>query len=158
MGYYEKVLLKAYPHLTGIIGDMDRLVRKKAFTSHASCYGCLKLSEGILSIMDKKERLIGLKLRLDGILKNYTVEEKWLLENRYFRRSECLKTLLSEVRVDFSLRTYYRKQQRVFAKFCKSLDFRGMCESWFIDNYFDIEWLKSLYYRVKRAHCDKRAA
>lgn len=149
MNYYEKVLLYSYPHLQNIIADMDKLVCQKAYSSFANSFSCLDLSEKIIKIIDRKNRLIDLKLKLDDIFKNYTLEEKWLLEHKYFKRKKYIKKLIAKVKINYSIRTYFRKQNRLIEKFSKSLIVSGMSERWFLNNYSDINWFSSLYNRMK---------
>jgi hypothetical protein len=149
MCYFEKVLLYSYPHLTNIIGDMDKLVCQKAYCSFSNNVSCLDLSEKIIRIIDKKDRLIDLKLKLDEIFKNFSVEEMLLLEQKFFKRKAVLKKLIEKFTIKYSLRTYFRKQNRLLEKFSKSLNKNGMNEKWFLDKYGDIDWFKCLYSRLK---------
>jgi len=149
MCYFENVLLYSYPHLTNIISDMDKLVYQKAYSSVSNNISCLDLSEKIIKIIDKKDRLINLKIKLDEIFKNYSNEELLLLEQKYFKRKAVLKKLLEKFTINYSLRTYFRKQNRLLEKFSKSLNINGLSESWFLDKYGDIDWFNSLYSRLK---------
>ena len=149
MCYYEKVLLLSYPHLANIIDDMDKLVCQKAYSSFTNNISCLDLSEKIITIIDKKDRLIDLKIKLDEIFKNFSIEELWLLEQKYFKRKSVLKKLSGKITIQYTLRTYFRKQNRLLEKFSKSLCHKGMIESWFLERYGDIEWFNSLYSRLK---------
>ena len=155
MCYFEKVLLYSFPHLKNIIGDMDKLVCQKAYSSFSNNVSCLDLSEKIIKIIDRKDRLIDLKMKLDEIFKGFTQEEMLLLEQKYFKRKIYIKKLTEKISIKYSLRTYFRKQNRLLEKLSKSLRNTGMSESWFLDKYGDIDWFNCLYTRLKNDEKNK---
>lgn len=144
---FVKVLLYTYPHLESIIGDIDKLVCLKAYTSFGT--SCERAAEKIIDTIDKKRRLLNLKVVLDDLILKLNDEEKWLLEHKYFRRRKFIKKYLGCTTVTFSERTYFRKQNRLLSKLSWLLSLKGMSEEWFLDNYSDIDWFSSFYKRIK---------
>ncbi len=104
-----------------------------------------KLSEYLAEEIIGKGLLEELKKTLDGVLQRLTEEERFLLELRYFRRRSRLKGYCQNYAEAFgSVRNYYRRQEKLLAKFGAYLGGAGLTEEKFFREYSRFDGLMSI--------------
>lgn len=145
---HQKVLLYVYPRLDKFIKDIDFLVESRAYASIDSRKNTESLANEIISLINVKDKFLDLKIVLEKIFTKFTFEETYLLEYKYFRRSEVLNSLYANYACDFTERTYFRKQNKVLKKFTEALISRGMSEEWFLQEYKDINFMMVTYKKI----------
>lgn len=143
MNYYQKTILYAYPNLHRFINGLDDLIEKRAVNSFYDLTSCESQVEKILSLMESKNLLIELKLKIDEILCTFTPDEIMCFEYKYFKR----KTKSYFEGFDTQGRSYFRKQIRLLNKFSKILLRKGLDEKWF-SKYLKISFISTVYDRV----------
>ncbi len=144
MAYYQKVLLYAYPHLTGLANQIDELVLKRALGSFSNFTSCEKQAELIIDMTWQKSNLLALKVRLDEIFSRLNEYELTLLEYKYFKR----KSKDSFTGFDTTSRQYFRNQIKLIDKISAIFEKVGMTEKWFNENYLQIDFMRLLLARV----------
>ena len=144
MAYYQKVLLYAYPHLTGLANQIDELVLKRALSSFSNFTSCEKQTEMMIDMSWQKVNLLALKVRLDEIFSQLTENEMMLLEYKYFKRKS--KEYFADF--DSTSRAYFRNQLKLIDKISSLLERAGMTEKWFNENYLQIDFMRLLLARV----------
>ena len=146
-GAYQKTVLYIYPHIKKMAAALSTSLQTQAVLSYRAKESAEKVVERLL-IYDFQQRfLLQTAERIARILKEFTAEELFLLEYRYFRRKKILRAY-EEHPFLMSLRTFYRRQNAVLKKFSAVLRREGMDEKWFADNFTDMDWVMTVYKKV----------
>ncbi len=143
MYHYQKTILYVYPNLTRYIDGIDDLVEKAAINSFYDLTPCEIQSNKILRLIEKKQALIELKLKIDEVLKGFSDEEMKYFEYKYFKRKP--KSYFENF--DTQGRNYFRKQLRLLVKFSSALNRCGIDEDNF-KKYLEIGFVSNVYERV----------
>ena len=146
-GAYEKTLLYLYPHLDGMSAALDTSLRTQAILSYRKQEGAEALVERLLLADFQSRFLCAAREALDELFKEFSREEMFMLEYRYFRRKRVMRAY-EDMPVRMSLRTFYRRQRRVLQKFSAALRQRGMDEGWFLENFSSMDWAMRVYAKV----------
>ena len=97
----------------------------------------------------------------DAVWKKLTKEEKYLLEYKYFRRKRMLEGEFAGMKLDFSERTYFRRQIRLSAKLNGLFALHGLGEAWFEKNLRGVPYIAAALERMREGgkgeFSDKRA-
>ena len=147
---FAKTILAAYAYLSKTVSQIDKLVYRRALYSHAAdYYGFCNADRQIVYIVgliNKKNKLINLKLLTDEVFVNMTSENRTLLFDRYVLRLNSVK---SAKKLNVSSRTYYRKLDKAEVTFAKECLLRGIDDKVFCQDYLDQSWLKNLYDKIE---------
>ena len=152
MCYYEKTLLVSYTTLESVVEELEGLVMAKALASFSSRDSCERQAEKILSLIEKKSKLIELKQKLDEVFVLMSSESLELISYKYF------KTESERPDFDHTSRKYFRKQIKALKEFSQKLLKAGMTEEWFKNKFLDISFLNSIYSRMKKNESKEHAA
>lgn len=150
-GAYEKTLLYLYPHLDKMSAALDTSLRTQAVLSYRKREGAEALVERLLLADFQSRFLLSTREALDEILREFTREELFVIEYRYFRRKKFMRAYESDP-VKMSLRTFYRCQHRVLQKFSAALRRREMDEKWFLEHFSRMDWAMRVYAKVCAGH------
>lgn len=145
---YQKTLLYIYPYLGKIARATERSADVKAALSYREA-DTEKAAERILEEIATSRFLDGLKREMSEILKEFTEEEAWIMEYKFFRRKKKLEEFPAELFHSLSERTVYRRQGELLKKFAAKLLGRGLDEAWFRENLLELDWAEEIYDVVK---------
>lgn len=145
---YQKVLLYAYPKLGRVAEDIGQIVRAKAL---ASCFGrdsARVCAEKMIQYNFLRDQLLFLKGEMDALFAELCREERFLLEYKYFRRKQELAQY-ADLRLQYSERTYYRRQQKL-ARTVNALFLRkGLSEQWFFEAFSRVPFFMAALEKVR---------
>lgn len=153
---WTRTILLSFNSLEVTAAAIDMLVRNKAINTHSFCFDrpyettYNQLTE-LIALIDKKSRLINLKLITETAIEKLDLRSAQILSLRYFEQKtpeEIVKLLY------VSMRTYYRCLHSAIEKFSRTLLSMGYGDDWFQKDYFDQSWLKNKYLAVKKSGCD----
>ncbi len=110
---YIKAILYAYPTMDEIGEAVGASADNKALLSYKDPRGAEDVAVDILKEIAARRALKELSCLVEGLLKDCSAEELFLLEYKYFRRKQFMK---EAVPVSCTRRTYFRKQDRLLKK------------------------------------------
>ncbi len=158
---YQKVMLYAYPKLKRWTEDIGQMIRAKACASYRGRETAESCVEKLLEYQYAQNCFQSLKADLDTIFGALTEEELYLLEYKYFRRKKVLQSKFCDFRVDYSERTYFRRQKRLEIKLNALFLQRGMDIAWFERTLKPIPCMAAALEKIQsqgeREFVDKRA-
>lgn len=141
-----KVLLYVYPRLGEISKAVSVSIENRAVLSFRSPENTLGLCERIAEdiflrmALDEAEEAIG------RAVERLTEEERGLYEYKYLRAKKNAGTIPDE---DYSLRTYYRKQNAVLKKVAALLEADGWSDKRFFDAFSNCPFMMRALRAVK---------
>lgn len=146
--------------MDGIVESIAHSVYNRAVMSinyHKSSY------DEYFIIMERillKDKLLLIKSKMDFIVNKLTFNERYLLEYKYFRRKKILSTIYGSCKLDYSERTYFRKQNELLSKLKSLFDIHGLTFSYIITNLSDCDFFIRMYNKIvsgnERAIVSKR--
>lgn len=145
---YQKVLLYAYPKLGRVAEDIGQIVLAKARASVMGKETALSCAEKLIGYNFLREQLLFLQGELDGLCAELTREERFLLEYKYFRRRRELAAY-ADLRLQYSERTYFRRQQRLARTVNALLLRRGLSEEWFFEAFSGVPFFMAALENVR---------
>lgn len=146
---YEKTLLYVYPHLKKMATIIQKNICNAAIASYFSQEAVEIYVQRLLCCERQSYFLLHIKRELSLILKDFSLRELYVLEQRYFRRKKFLREYKNNhLFKNFPMRSFYRYQHTVLKKFEKALRLRNMDEQWFKDNFSDIDCVMTVYKKV----------
>lgn len=143
---HAKAILYVYPMLGALSEAAGTAAENKALLSYRSKYGAMHDLEAVAEEIFLAERLDALKAVVDKILDKLNLEERFLLEYRYFRRKKILKTF-GEI-LPCSERGYFRKQERLLQKVTFLLAAEGVTKDYFLEAFASSVCLMKIYRAV----------
>lgn len=151
---YAEVILRAYPHLEKIAGEIREGLIKFACKTFAMKGGALKQAEELIDKIYEMRRLENLKWICDKVLERMSAEEIELFKYKYFGNRAIDG-------FDYTSRSYFRKQNRALKHFHQLLGYVGLDEKRFYSDYGDVHVIKSTKAKIKEkcyhARCEKTA-
>ena len=158
---YQELILFLYPRLGRAAEDIGEVVEAKALASVSGRECAERCAERLLAYLHMRDCFLAVKAAVEEVAAALTEEERYLLEYKYFRRKPNLEGEFAGTGLRCSLRTYYRKQERL-ARRVNALFLRaGLTEAWFAANLAGLPFFASALrcLRARRgALVDKRAA
>ena len=158
---YQELILFLYPRLGRAAEDIGEVVEAKALASVSGRECAERCAERLLAYLHMRDCFLTVKAAVEEVAAALTEEERYLLEYKYFRRKPNLEGEFAGTGLRCSLRTYYRKQERL-ARRVNALFLRaGLTEAWFAANLAGLPFFASALrcLRARRgALVDKRAA
>lgn len=145
---YEKTLLYAYPYLGRMSEAIGRETEVKAALSYRR-ENTERVVEELLDGIFQREILQEIGRKIGEILKEFSKEERYLLEYKFFRRKRKLIAYGEDVLSQLSERTIYRRQKEILKKFSALSAIRGINERWFSENLLPMDWMEAIYRRVE---------
>ena len=142
---FSKTLLNVYNYLETITKAIEKLVNASVVNT---CYRCgyrnstIEQSNKLIDILDKKQKLINLKVICENALLELDDEDKKILCLYYFDnlKAEKIASLF-----DICSRTVFRKKQKAIQNFSFRLLANGYDLDYFKKRYGDEKWLSDLY-------------
>ena len=111
-----------------IICEIDNCVEKRCFSSYYDNRPVDVIFSEIADLIERKNKLIGLKKKIDLVFSLLSEEEIDLLNCKYFGKKPKNPFL-------FSMRTYFRKQKRLFLKLDEYFSFIGINDEKFFSDF-----------------------
>lgn len=134
---YAKVILTAYPYLDDAILNMEKQIDKRCKLSFYSSKPCQDYAEKIANLIESKQKLVDLKDKITLVLSRLDGLDLSLIKYKYFNNG-----LIGDF--NCSLRQYFRMQKKAIESFSELLSFINITEDYFIKNYADIPYIKSI--------------
>ena len=152
---YAKAILYSYTNLEKLCDAIDEQVEQRALSSIDDFSSALEQYNKILSCTAQKDLIIDLKIVVELILQKFSVEDRELIEYKYFKK----KLPQNVDRTAFKTRAYYRKQIRLLERFAQKLPLYGIDEQYFERKYLQIDFFKQLLRKVEEieVQCSKNA-
>ncbi len=145
---WVKTLLYIYKYLDRITDGIDKMVEKKAMSSfyYGNCHQCdngtMTIVNKIISMIERKKRLINIKVLVDKCLLACEKEGAEILIERFIDDDSA--EIVAERR-DMNIRTFFRRQDRAESDFYSQMVRMGYDveklevyleeEGWIIDVY-----------------------
>ena len=123
-----KIILSSLENFDRVIFAIEEEIDERCLRSYDFRTPSSLFAEEILNLIDRKERLILLKKKVDKVISLLSSEEKDLLYCKY-----C--GILPDKPFGFSLRTYFRKQVKLFEKLDEYLSFIGISDERFKEEF-----------------------
>lgn len=142
---YIKTALYVFPALKAAAKEVSEHVQRKACLSYGDRLSCEALTEYLLEQIDTKERLETLFYTIGSALDKLSVEEKFLLQVRYFGGKNKVISAYSDEEIHKifgSRRSYYRKQEKLVKKIGEKFARNGLSEESFYREYGSIELVR----------------
>lgn len=144
---YCKTVLYLYPHLSRMAEATKKSVYTQAVLSYRYAGGTEELAERLIELRRQSRTLSETEKEVSEIVSGFSKTEQFVLEYRYFRRKDRLRRF-GESPLPFSLRTFYRRQHSVLARFCGEMRRRGLDGKWFEENFSSMDWAMTVYKKV----------
>ena len=144
-----KIILSSYANFDRAIKAAEKRIRSKSEYSFNDKRPCEKIVEEILDLMCKKNKIIGLKKKVDLVFSTLDHIEKDLLNCKYLDKKPNNKFC-------FSLRTYFRKQAALEKKLDIYFSYVGLNDKDFFEYFKDVPFIlcaKIKVENVKRLKC-----
>ena len=156
-----KALLYCYPMLDRICEGYVQHIKNKAALSHDGRIPTIDLAEYLAKEICEKEKLQALKALLDKLVSRLSLEERLLLDIRYFGKLDRVRRLFAAKRAGlaedsmrdvplWSERTYFRKQKALMNKLCKRLEDYGIDKETFLSEYVSLDGIAPVYSYVEQ--------
>lgn len=150
---WAKTLLSVFGHLDTICGAIDKLVMTHALNSrfvnsrNISTNSTFNVADKILNLTERKKTLINLNIIINSALDciDIKLSKILVLKHRLALKGEEIAELLK-----ISPRTYFRKQNEAYEKFCKCLDRNGYSEEKLLNMLKDEKWITEIYEQNKK--------
>lgn len=152
MENYVKEILFGYPLLKTIEEDYALHIKNKAVLSHNCATSAEKLAEYLAGEILAMRSLENLKRIVENVLDKLSLEERTLIEIRYFGRRKKMRGFLKrrglseqEEGLDWSETTYFRRQRAVGNKVAALLCCAGITEEKYLAEYAQTDIFKKIH-------------
>ena len=145
---WAKTILYVYKYLDNLADAIDRIVEKEAM--HSFYYltnsnidnSVMSVSNRIIALIERKAKLINMKVLTEEVLENCRELNAQLLIERYIDndRSEDIA-----IRHDMPIRTYFRKLIQAEDNFSSLMADRGYDEKRLHEYLKEEKWIKDVY-------------
>ena len=153
---YIKTILYAYPQLTGLEEGYREHISNQAILSHDGRMETEKLMVYLMQETERKAKIAELKKLTERALKKLSLEERLLLDARYFGRSDSVKRIFAAVKAGvakgeyaklkpWTERTYFRRQDKLIKKIAQRLEAVGLTKEVFLKEYADLDGVAEVY-------------
>ncbi|MBQ8320347.1 MAG: hypothetical protein IJX81_05650 [Clostridia bacterium] len=153
---YVKAALFAYPQLGRIGKGYEEHIANKAILSYDGRVATEKLMVYLAGEIQEKRAIERLKALLDKSFVDLSLEERLLLDVRYFGKGNEVKRIFAAIKAGlatpeyaaiplWSERTYFRKQARLLKKIALRLKTQGVDEKEFLENYAQLDGVGHIY-------------
>ena len=144
-----KIILASYKNFDAYIEELDKRIENICVYSHRSNLDCESIAESVFKISARKEKVLDLKQKVDKVFSLLSDEERDLIRLKYF--DEHIDRTF-----DYSLRTYFRKQLRLFEKLDLYFSYIGISDESFFEKFKGDKFFVSAKIKaddVKRIAC-----
>lgn len=157
---YLKVLLYVYPRIDYVNRDIEDLITSKAVASFNYNGKTERQIQQVIQLVTIKNNFLILKDDMGKIIEVLSMEEKYLLEYKYFRRNRVLKGEFKNFKLDYCERTYFRKQTKLLTKLFQIFNREGLTYDWFIKTFSKVAFMMNYLRKVqdceRKTFCEKR--
>ncbi len=158
---HVKVMLFLYTRTGRLIDCIGEIIKAKGMASFSAGQSTEACMEKMIEYAHFRNCLLVLREEMKKIMEKLTKEEKYLLEYKYFRRKRMLEGEFAGMKLDFSERTYFRRQIRLSAKLNGLFALHGLGEAWFEKNLRGVPYIAAALERMREGgkgeFSDKRA-
>lgn len=165
MENYVKEILYGYPLLKTVGEDYEIHIRNKAVLSHGCATSAEKLAEYLAEEIIAMRSLEQLKRTVESILDKLSIDERTLIEIRYFGRRKKMRGFLKRriskgesSNVVWSETTYFRRQRSLGEKVAAMLHFAGITKEKYLTEYAQTDIFKKIHAFVEAGKDKKIAA
>ncbi len=165
MENYVKEILFGYPLLRTIEEDYELHIKNKAVLSHNCATSAEKLAEYLAGEILAMRSLENLKRTVESVLDKLSIEERTLIEIRYFGRRKKMRGFLKrrglasgQEGLEWSETTYFRRQRAVGNKVSALLSFAGITEEKYLAEYANTDIFKKIHAFIAAGKDKKIAA
>jgi hypothetical protein len=147
---YVKEILFGYPLLRTVEEDYQMHIRNKAVLSHNCAMSAEKLAEYLAGEILTMRSLQSLKRTIEEVLDKLSLEERTLIEIRYFGRRKKMRGFLKR-RIskgnsrECSETTYFRRQRALGEKVAAMLHFAGITKEKYLAEYASSDIFKKIH-------------
>ena len=145
---WAKTVLTSYRFLEKVSDAIDRLVETKALNSfymgcnNFSQNNVLEVSESLINLIERKKKLINLKVVCDKSLLSCKEEYAQILIERYIDDDKAKEIAK---RHNLSMRTYFRRLESAEADFSAFLKENGYNENFLAKTLLSEKWIYEIY-------------
>lgn len=165
MENYVKEILFGYPLLKTIEEDYELHIKNKAVLSHNCATSAERLAEYLAGEILAMRSLENLKRTVESVLDKLSLEERTLIEIRYFGRRKKMRGFLkrqglssNQEGLEWSETTYFRRQRAVGNKVAALLSFAGITEERYLAEYADTDIFRKIHAFIAAGKDKKIAA
>ncbi len=165
MENYVKEILYGYPLLKTIEEDYELHIKNKAILSHNCAASAEKMAEYLAGEILAMRSLENLKRTVESVLDKLSLEERTLIEIRYFGRRKKMRGFLKRrglsqdlESMDWSETTYFRRQKAVGNKVGALLRFAGITQEKYLAEYANTDIFKKIHAFIEAGKDKKIAA
>ena len=144
-----KIILSSYSNFQRAIAAADKAIKSKAECSFSDRRPCETIVEEILVLLEKKNKIVRLKKKVDTVFALLDAVEIDLLNCKYLDKKPQNK-------FEFSLRTYFRKQAALEKKLDKYFSYIGINDADFFEEFKSVPFIMGAKIKaenVKRLKC-----
>ena len=138
-----KTLLYSYPSFASVKEGLFRLIEHKAVVSFHNCSKTLEQMNNIIKLNNQIAKVSELEKIVQDLLSDLNTKERMLIEYKFFKRQP-------PIGFDYSSRTYFRAQEKVFKHLLIQMKINKYDHVWFLTNYSDLYFLISKYNSLKK--------
>lgn len=141
---YAKTMLYAYPYVDTMVKRIDDKILKKALGSMFDTSPCEEQCAAVIMLTGQKADLKYLKHLVERMVMKFPSKDFDYFDYKYFkiRPKEYYK---DKIKVD---RTYFRKQEKLIAKFCSIFTAIGGDDKWFEEKFLSIRYINNIYQKI----------
>lgn len=136
MFHYLETMSKS---IDKIVLDLGKSSNNHEFTNYQTTYS---QTNKILKLMDRKRKLINLKVIIENGLANISKESRRILTLFYI---DGITAILISQLLGISIRTFFRQRMRALDEFCLELEHSGYNKEFFEEEYVSEKWFASVY-------------
>lgn len=146
MKYWSKSALSVYRYLETMSKSIDKIVLDlgKSSNNHeiSNYQTTYSQTNKILKLMDRKRKLINLKVIVENGLANLSKESRRILTLFYI--DGITANYISQL-LGISIRTFFRQKLKALEEFCKEIGESGYNVDFFEEDYSNEKWFSSVY-------------
>lgn len=146
MKYWSKSALSVYRYLETMSKSIDKIVldlgkssNNHEITNYQTTYS---QTSKILKLMDRKRKLINLKVIVENGLANLSKESRRILTLFYI--DGITANYISQL-LGISIRTFFRQKFKALEEFCKEIEEANYNVEFFEEEYANEAWFSSVY-------------
>ena len=123
-----KIILSAYPKLEKVILSIEKCINERCYLSFHDNRDTLSIFSDIADLIERKNKLIGLKRKADKVISLLSEDEIDLLNCKFFNK-------MPKKPFSFTVRTYFRRQKKLLKKLDEYFSFIGLCDEKFFEDF-----------------------
>ncbi len=156
---WVKTILYVYKYLDSLAEAIDKLVERQALNSFyyysglSEDNGVMAVSERIINLIDRKKRLINIKVLTDKSLENCDSEYAQILIERYIDNDKSEEIAF---RHGYAMRTYFRKLSQAEEQCASKMSQMGFTSEKLEKYLAGEKWITEIYQAFSSKEIDKK--